>query len=47
MLAVIGDDSEQAENDMQGESVFHLADDSPLFCGAKAALSALMGEDLT
>ena len=47
MLAVVGDDSEQAENDMQGESVFNLAADSPLFCGAKAALSALIGEDLT
>ena len=47
VLAVVGDDSEQAENDMQGESVFNLAADSPLFCGAKAALSALIGEDLT
>lgn len=47
VLAVVGDDSEQAENDMQGESVFNLAADSPLFCGAKAALRALIGEDLT
>lgn len=45
VLAVIGDDVEQAENDMQGKSVFCLSADSPLLSKAKEALFTLMGEN--
>ena len=41
VLAVIGDDPRQTENDMRGDTVFDLPEDSPLFAGAKAALRAL------
>ena len=44
VLAVIGDDPEQAERDMQGESVFSLSVSSPLYRGAKQALDALFQE---
>ena len=42
MLAVIGDDEAQAENDMLGESVFSLPDGSPLLAGAEKALDVLL-----
>ena len=42
MLSVIGDDENQAENDMQGESVFNLPVDSPLYKGAEKALRLLL-----
>lgn len=45
VLSVIGEDENQAENDMQGESVFSLAPDSSLLCGARKALSSLLEED--
>lgn len=38
LLAVIGDDPDQTKNDMLGESVFSLNENSPLLNGAKAAL---------
>ncbi len=41
LLAVIGDDDTQRRNDMRGESVFALSEDSPLYCGAKEALKNL------
>jgi CO dehydrogenase maturation factor len=44
VLSVIGEDENQAENDMQGESVFNLSSDSPLLCGAKKALFSLLEE---
>ena len=44
VLSVIGEDENQAENDMQGESVFNLFSDSPLLCGAKKALFSLLEE---
>ena len=44
VLAVIGDDPEQAAHDMQGESVFSLSASSPLYGGAKKALDALLRE---
>jgi len=44
VLSVIGDDDNQAENDMQGESVFKLSFDSPLYLGAKKALFSLLEE---
>ena len=44
VLAVIGDDPLQTENDMEGESVFALPQGSPLLSGAQAALDALTGE---
>ncbi len=45
LLAVIGDDRRQCENDMRGESVFSLPQDSPLYLGAKKALEKLLGDD--
>ncbi|MBQ5970107.1 MAG: AAA family ATPase [Clostridia bacterium] len=45
VLAVIGDDDAQAQNDMQGESVFSLPDDAPLLRGAAQALDALLQEN--
>lgn len=45
VLSVIGEDENQAENDMQGESVFNLLSDSPLLCGAKKALFSLLEEN--
>ena len=45
VLSVIGEDENQAENDMQGESVFNLSYDSPLLCGAKKALFSLLEEN--
>lgn len=45
ILAIIGDDRNQTENDMQGESVFALSEDSPVYCGAKKALFALLERD--
>ena len=41
LLCVIPDDPAQTKNDMLGESVFALADDSPLLTGAKTALQKL------
>lgn len=46
VLAVIGDDDAQAQNDMQGESVFSLPEDSPLLRGAAQALDALLQENI-
>lgn len=46
VLAVIGDDPEQAERDMQGESVFSLSASSPLYRGANQALEALLRETI-
>lgn len=45
LLAVIGEDRDQCANDMNGESVFALAEDSPLYRGAKEALRKLLPED--
>ena len=45
LLAVIGDDRDQRENDMRGESVFALRADAPLYLGARAALEKLLGTD--
>lgn len=42
VLSVIGEDENQAENDMQGESVFLLPEDSPIYKGARKALSLLL-----
>ena len=42
VLAVIGEDENQAENDMQGESVFSLPSESPLYKGAQKALCVLL-----
>ena len=42
VLAVIGDDPDQAVNDMRGDSVFLLPAGSPLLCGAAQALDALL-----
>ena len=42
VLSVIGEDENQAENDMQGESVFNLPAESPLYKGAKKALLTLL-----
>ena len=41
LLCVIPDDPSQAKNDMYGESVFALPDDSPLIKGAATALRKL------
>ena len=46
VLAVIGEDETQAENDMQGESVFSLPVESPLYKGAQKALLSLLEENL-
>ena len=45
LLAVIGNDPNQAENDMNGESVFALSASSPLYRGAKQALTKLLEDD--
>lgn len=45
VLAVIGEDESQAENDMQGESVFSLPVESPLYKGAQKALLSLLEEN--
>ena len=45
VLVVIGEDENQAENDIQGESVFSLPVDSPLYQGAKKALFELLEEN--
>ena len=45
VLSVIGEDENQAENDMQGESVFNLSSKSPLYRGAKKALFSLLEEN--
>ena len=45
LLAVIGEDRGQCENDVNGESVFALSEDSPLYRGAKTALQRLLTED--
>lgn len=42
VLSVIGEDESQAENDMQGESVFNLPVDSPLYQGAEKAMFTLL-----
>lgn len=42
VLSVIGEDESQAENDMQGESVFNLPIESPLYKGAEKALFTLL-----
>lgn len=42
ILSVIGEDDNQAENDMQGESVFNLPAESPLYKGAEKALFTLL-----
>ncbi len=47
VLSVIGEDENQAENDMQGESVFNLPVDSPLYQGAQKALFALLEGEKT
>ncbi len=44
VLSVIGEDENQAENDMQGESVFSLPVESPLYKGAEKALFKLLEE---
>ena len=45
VLSVIGEDENQAENDMQGESVFNLSSESPLYRGAEKALFSLLEEN--
>ena len=45
VLSVIGEDENQADNDMQGESVFSLPVDSPLYQGAEKALFSLLEEN--
>ena len=45
VLSVIGEDENQAENDMQGESVFNLSSESPIYHGAKKALFSLLEEN--
>ena len=42
---MIGEDRGQCENDVNGESVFALSEDSPLYRGAKTALQRLLTED--
>ncbi len=44
VLAVIGNDPRQTENDVEGESVFALPQDSTVLAGAKTALEAFMGD---
>ena len=44
LLAVIGDDDSQRRNDMRGESVLALPEDSPLYRGAREALKKLLGD---
>lgn len=45
VLSVIGEDESQTENDMQGDSVFSLSVESPLYQGAKKALFSLLEEN--
>lgn len=45
VLSVIGEDEYQAENDMQGDSVFVLPESSPLYKGAEEALNLLLEGD--
>jgi CO dehydrogenase maturation factor len=45
VLSVIGEDENQTENDMQGESVFNLDAESVLYQGAKKALFSLLEEN--
>lgn len=45
VLSVIGEDENQAENDMRGESVFGLSAESPIYKGAETALFALLEGD--
>ena len=45
LAKVIGEDENQAENDMQGESVFNLSSESLLYRGAKKALFSLLEEN--
>ncbi|MBE6785544.1 MAG: cobyrinic acid a,c-diamide synthase [Ruminococcaceae bacterium] len=45
VLSVIGEDENQSENDMQGESVFNLDAESVLYQGAKKALFSLLEEN--
>ena len=42
ILAVIEDDQAQRENDMRGETVFSLPEDSPLYVGTEKALFLLL-----
>ncbi len=42
VLAVIGDDHTQRENDMRGETVFSLPKESPIYIGMEKALSVLL-----
>ena len=44
VLAAVGDDPDQADNDMRGDSVFQLPTGSPLLRGAANALDALLTE---
>lgn len=44
LLAVIGDDDAQRENDMEGKSVFEMDDGSPVMQGARQAVSKLFGD---
>ncbi len=44
VLAVIGDDPNQTQTDMEGESIFTLPRESPILAGAEMALEALLGE---
>ena len=41
VLAVIGADAQQSQNDVQGRSVFALSDDSPVMRGARQAILKL------
>ena len=41
VLAVIGADAQQLQNDVQGRSVFALSDDSPVISGARQAIVKL------
>jgi CO dehydrogenase maturation factor len=45
VLSVIGEDENQAENDMRGESVFNLPVESMLYQGAEKALFTLLEGD--
>lgn len=41
ILSYISDDPSQAENDIRGQTVFTLAESSPLLCGARETLTKL------
>lgn len=45
VLAVIGDDNAQRENDMEGKSVFEMSLNSPVIQGAKQAILKLFGDE--